>query len=292
MGRAMNIASAARGVFFSGYQETTGRELWTLSGPTASIADVTAAEGSAGITLFGFTVTLSAPSAQTVGVTYQTQNGTAIAGGDYTAASGTLTFTPGQTQRMILVAVAGDTTVEPDRTFTVRLTAVTNGFLGRDVATGTIVNDDPGGVAPTTPQYRLYHEGTKEHLYTTDLNEYNVLATQGWDAEGIAYRMFGTTGTFGGVGVIPFYRLYHPGIVQHHWTTDPNEAVVLAGTGVWTYEGIIGYLLPTSAPGTVPLYRMFLESPPLHLWTTDATEYAVLQTRGWTAEGICGYVAP
>ena len=64
--------------------------------PTLSINDVAVAEGNAGTTTLGFTVTLSAASGQTVTVGYATANGTATtADGDYLAASGTLTFAPG-----------------------------------------------------------------------------------------------------------------------------------------------------------------------------------------------------
>ena len=50
-----------------------------------------------------FTVTLSAVSGQTVTVAYNTSNGTASAGADYTSASGTLTFAPGTTSQTITV---------------------------------------------------------------------------------------------------------------------------------------------------------------------------------------------
>ncbi|MFZ6820704.1 Calx-beta domain-containing protein, partial [Undibacterium sp. Ji22W] len=55
-----------------------------------------------------FTVTLSAASGQTVSVGYNTSNGTATAGSDYTATSGTLTFNPGVTTQTITVNIAND----------------------------------------------------------------------------------------------------------------------------------------------------------------------------------------
>ena len=64
----------------------------------------------------------SAAASANVTVDYATANGTASAGSDYTATSGTLTFTPGQTSKTITVMVNGDTTVEPDETFIVNLT--------------------------------------------------------------------------------------------------------------------------------------------------------------------------
>ena len=91
--------------------------------------------------------------------------------------------------------------------------------IAKSTGTGVILNDDPGGVATPLTQYRLYLDLTKEHLYTTDLNEYNVLGTRGWAQEGIAYKML-TNGTYNGVATAPLFRLYHPGILQHFWTTD------------------------------------------------------------------------
>jgi len=55
-----------------------------------------------------FTVTLSQASTKAVTVTYATANGTAVAGTDYVAASGVLTFNPGQTSQTINVTVLGN----------------------------------------------------------------------------------------------------------------------------------------------------------------------------------------
>ncbi len=84
--------------------------------PTLSIDDVAVAEGNAGTTTLGFTVTLSAVSGQTVTVGYATADGTATtADGDYLAASGTLTFAPGVTTQPVSVTVNGDVKAEPTR---------------------------------------------------------------------------------------------------------------------------------------------------------------------------------
>ncbi len=149
----------------------------------------------------------------------------------------------------------------------------------------------PSVVATTLTQYRLYHAGTKEHLYTTDANEYDVLGKNGWMREGVAYGVM-TNGYYQGVATIPLFRLYHPGIRQHHWTTDSNEANTLPRISDWVFEGTVGYLVPTPVTGTVALYRMAFPDPALHLWTTDKNEYDTLATRGWTPEGIVGYVVP
>jgi hypothetical protein len=259
--------------------------------PTLSIADASIAEGHSGKALLGFTLTLSAASASDVSVSYATSDGTATSGSDFTATTGSITLSAGVTSKKMVVLVTSDTNVETDETFVVALTNPTNAALGTATATGTITNDDPGNTATTLTQYRLYHDGTKEHLYTTDLNEYSVLGARGWTQEGVAYKML-TNGIYQGVATVPLFRVYHPGILQHLWTTDSNESLVLGGTPAWSYEAIIGYLLPTQVAGTVPLYRMSLESPAIHVWTTDQNEYDTLATRGWVKEGVVGYVVP
>ena len=74
--------------------------------PDLSIDDVTVIEGNAATTNAQFTVRLSAASARQVTVQAQTANGTATAGSDYTALPPTtLTFSPGETQKTVTVAV-------------------------------------------------------------------------------------------------------------------------------------------------------------------------------------------
>ena len=71
---------------------------FTYVNPTVKIANVSGNEGTTGTnTVMNFPVTLSGPSSATVTVSYQTADGTAQAGSDYVAASGTLTFSPGIT---------------------------------------------------------------------------------------------------------------------------------------------------------------------------------------------------
>ncbi len=77
-------------------------------------------------------------------VGYTTANGTATAGVDYTADSGTVTFAPGVTSQQLNVGVLGDTTVEANETFTVTLSNPTGATLAAGAAIGTITNDDVG----------------------------------------------------------------------------------------------------------------------------------------------------
>ena len=111
--------------------------------PRISISDASLIEGNAGTGSMVFTVSLSRVSSSVVVVRYATANGTATAGTDYTATVGVLTFPVGTTQRTISVPVSGDTTVEPNETFFVNLSAPRAGALLRKQGKGTIVNDEP-----------------------------------------------------------------------------------------------------------------------------------------------------
>jgi hypothetical protein len=111
--------------------------------PSASIADASVVEGNGGTTAMTFTVTLSAPSTRTVTIDFATTDGTAVAGQDYVAASGTVRFAPGQTSRPITVNVLGDVLDEPDETFYVKLNNPAGATIAGSQATGTITDDDP-----------------------------------------------------------------------------------------------------------------------------------------------------
>jgi Calx-beta domain/FG-GAP-like repeat len=110
--------------------------------PVLTIGNATVDEGNSGSVAASFAVTLSQPSNGTITVQYSTSNGSAIAGSDYTAASGTLTFAPGETGKTIAISVLGDTVVEPDETFFVNLSSPDGATLADGRGDGTIVNDD------------------------------------------------------------------------------------------------------------------------------------------------------
>jgi large repetitive protein len=111
--------------------------------PAASVSDVSVSEGNAGNQHAAVVVSLSARSNKTVTVNYATANGTAMAGSDYTAASGKLTFAPGETRKSILVPVTGDRQIESDESFVVNLSPDRNARIARGQATVTILDDEP-----------------------------------------------------------------------------------------------------------------------------------------------------
>ncbi|HVJ80060.1 MAG TPA: Calx-beta domain-containing protein, partial [Planctomycetia bacterium] len=109
-----------------------------------SINNCTKAEGDKGNVKFTFTVTKPGAIQESVSVSYRTSDGAATtADGDYSAASGTLTFSPGQTSKTITVMVRGDKKREGDEVFYVDLFhPSSNASIDQSRGTGTIVNDD------------------------------------------------------------------------------------------------------------------------------------------------------
>ncbi|WP_206030311.1 ExeM/NucH family extracellular endonuclease [Roseomonas sp. AR75] len=116
------------------------------TGASITINDAAIAEGNAGTTLLTFTVERSDNSGAFT-LDYATSDGTATAGSDYEAASGTLSFTAGGAlSQTITVTLNGDTDFEANETFSVTLSNLVNSVgsatLGDAVGAGTIVNDD------------------------------------------------------------------------------------------------------------------------------------------------------
>ena len=112
--------------------------------PGLSIADGSASEGAG---TMAFAVTLSEAGSAQVTVAYATSGGSATQGMDYTAASGTLTFAPGDTAETISVPLTDDTLVEGDETFQVTLSAPQQATLADATATGTITDNDQASTA-------------------------------------------------------------------------------------------------------------------------------------------------
>ena len=104
--------------------------------------DVSQAEGRVGRRAFPFTVTLAPASTRRVTVDDATADGTATAGSDYIATTGTLSFWPGQTRKTITVRVRGDQEVEPDETVDLNLSNAVGATLLDGQGIGTILHDD------------------------------------------------------------------------------------------------------------------------------------------------------
>jgi hypothetical protein len=110
------------------------------------INNVTVTASDAGAVMAVFTVSLSAPSRLPVTVNYTTADGTATVGGnDYVAASGTLTFAPGETTQTIAVVINPDRRKDADNTFFVELRGAVNAVLVDDQGLAIILSDELRG---------------------------------------------------------------------------------------------------------------------------------------------------
>lgn len=108
-----------------------------------SISDVSIAEGDSGTKLATFTVSLANAITQPVTVNYTTLDGTALAGKDYQATQGTLTFNPGEAlTQTVSVTILGDAVTEGDETFSLQLSQPSNAIITDGTGLGTIINDD------------------------------------------------------------------------------------------------------------------------------------------------------
>lgn len=148
--------------------------------PLLNIDDALVAEGNAGTTTLSFNVTLSAASASSVTVDYATVNGTATTAGaldsggqDYLAATGTVTFAPGELTKPITITVNGDVADEAlPETFNVVLSNVSATALIQDgTGVGSIDDDDASpSVSMAAATITEGNAGTKNLVFNVSLS--------------------------------------------------------------------------------------------------------------------------
>jgi hypothetical protein len=111
--------------------------------PTLSVNDVTVTEGDAGTTSATFTITRAGSTTGASSVQWFTADGTATSSADYVPVAATVVeFAAGETTKTVTVDVNGDTAVEANETYTVRLTAPVGATIADGSGLGRITNDD------------------------------------------------------------------------------------------------------------------------------------------------------
>ena len=155
--------------------------------PSISVRDVVVVEGNAGTTQATFVVALSGPAAQSVSFSFATANGTATAGSDYIAASGTGSFAPGEIEKPVVVLVNGDTVDETQETFFLDISNVQNATVSSSRGNGFIVDDDGPTISINDVSVTEGNAGTKAATFTLTLS--------GPSVEPIAIRAISTPGT-------------------------------------------------------------------------------------------------
>lgn len=119
------------------------------------------------------------PNAE-VSVSYATADGTALAGSDYSAATGTLNFAAGVLSRTIVVPILDDSVVENGKEFSVVLSQPVGGVLGATtLLTVTILNDDlpPPAIALSQAALTVSEAAGQAILTVSRLGNLSVEAT-------------------------------------------------------------------------------------------------------------------
>jgi hypothetical protein len=226
--------------------------------PSVSVqAAASVTEGNSGSQAVTLTVTLSNAWSSTVTVTYATSNGTATAGSDYVAKSGTLTFAAGVTAQTITLTVNGDTTKEANETFNVTLSSPLNATLGTATGVVTIVNDDGSPLlAASLPDSRVSTELTPDQLdaAVASAKQAWLAADPGADLSGITFAIGDLPGSMLGVTGIGAITI-DPTAAGWGWTVDGGamdlETVVLheLGHALGLGHEATGLMAETLAPG-------------------------------------------
>jgi WD40 repeat protein len=147
------VSSTASG----GFAFDSSGELYFSQG-TATLSPGSSVGRFAPTSFAAFTVTLDAASESPVSVSFSTADGTATAGADFVATSGTIAFAPGETARTVLVQALDDTLSEPTETFTVNLSNPTGATISQGQAVGTILDDD-------TTKFFVVDDGGADRTY-------------------------------------------------------------------------------------------------------------------------------
>lgn len=207
----------------------------------------------------GGTITLivqrSGNTSGTSTVSYVTSGQTATAGVDFTASSGTLTFTAGQTTKTIHVPTTADTSPESNETFQVQLNSPSAGTTVGAIAPATVtINNSPetsGGSIPSG----WVKPASANSIWTTASDSVNEggyslksAAISHSQKSGIEYTAFFKAGTaqfayrVSSEANYDFLRFYVDGVQQAEWSGETGWATfstsLMRGrhTLRWVYE--------------------------------------------------------
>ncbi|WMW79456.1 Calx-beta domain-containing protein [Undibacterium cyanobacteriorum] len=197
----------------------------SLSGPI----DVNEAAGT-----ITYTVSLSSASPASVSVNYGTANGTAIAGSDFTASTGTLTFAPGETTKTFTVTINNDAVFEGAENFQVNLSSPSNATIAAGSVTTTIHDDGTGtgGGDDDTPSLSVSSPVVSESAgfaqFTVSLSNATTTAT----TVGLALANGSATGTGVDYGSATATNIQVSTDGGLNWTSATSVTIAAGSTSV------------------------------------------------------------
>ncbi len=204
-------------LYFDARYDPSAVKLFAVPGVSADTSSFP--EGDSGSVNRTVTVSLSAPSTEATSVAYQTSDGTATAGSDYTGTSGTLSFAPGETSKTVQVPILGDTLDEPDETFNVNLSSPVNVKNLTPQATQTILDDDnPPSVSIGNVSHAEGNSGATPFTFTVSLSAPSgkAITVDATTADGTA------TAASGDYASKTQTLTFAPGETQKTFTVDVN----------------------------------------------------------------------
>lgn len=172
-------------------------------------------EGNTGSTAFTFTVTRNGSLMHTSTVNWAvtgsgTNQATAVDFAGNALPTGSLTFTAGETSKTITVQVAGDSSVEPDESFTVTLSTPSAGSeITTATAQGVILNDDASlSIVATDASKPEGNDGSTAYTFTVTRSGYtSQSSTANWAVTDTGTNPANAADFVGGVlpsGVVSF----------------------------------------------------------------------------------------
>jgi hypothetical protein len=210
--------------------------------PDASIGDVAVAEGDAGTATVIVTVTLSEAATTPVTIGYATADDSATAGDDYLSASGTVSFSPGETTATISIEIRGSTDFEGDEAFRVVLGTAEGAALRDGIGVVTITNDDSATLPTITASPEAVAEGDAG---TTSMVVTLTLSAPSTEEVTVEFRTVGGSATeatdYGGVAGVATFA---PG------DTEVQVAVDVTGDTLYEADETLVFAL-SNASGAV-----------------------------------------
>jgi hypothetical protein len=185
--------------------------------------------------LEAFTVSLDSASSTPVTVQYTTADGTALAGRDYTAESGTLTFAPGVTSETILVPTLDDGVTSGSRAFTIKLSNPVGATLSRSQGTGMILDDAKLSVVAGGGSHSTYQYGVDGSTLGS-----NALGSSDSNPRGVASTAAGTRWVVDGNNQVYVYN--SAGALLGSWSAGglgsaaQLTGIATNGTDIWLVD--------------------------------------------------------